>query len=230
VLLSPRQQAALLKLKKEAVVMFPEGKVDAVNAAVLMNKCLQICAGCVYTSEPKEVVNLGPENRIDTVMEMIEASASKAIVVAPYIHVLDYLCEQLSTKYKVAKIMGSVPAKSRTKIFRSFQDRRDPLRVIVAHPKVLAHGLNLTAASTIVWYSPIYSREIYEQVNGRITRLGQDLEQLIVHLSSGKEEDAAYRVVEHKGTMQDMVLEVFELRMSGPDLSMVIDEPEVEFA
>lgn len=217
VLMSPEQTAALERLKRDAVVMFPEGVVSAINAATLLGKLLQICAGAVYTSEKnRQVINLNPSQRIETVKTIIDGSEGKVIIIAPYIHIANILCEALEKgHYRFAKIMGEISARTRSEIFKTFQDKRDPLRIIVAHPRVLAHGINLTAANTITWFAPIFSREIYEQVNGRIIRLGQELEQYIMHLSGGPEEDAAYRVLERKGTMQEAVLAAFNLLMQG---------------
>lgn len=214
VLMSDRQQDALTKLKRDAIIQYPEGVVNAVNAATLLGKLLQICAGAVYTTG-RDVVDLEAEQRLDTVKTTIEASEGKVIIIAPYIHVAKIISHSLGNKYPHFMVMGEISPRQRSEIFKAFQDKRDPVRVIIAHPRVLAHGLNLTAANTILWYAPIFSREIYEQVNGRIIRLGQELEQYIRHLSSGSEEDAAYRVLERKGTMQEAVLQAFNLQMLG---------------
>jgi len=214
VLMSSQQEDALKKLKRDAVIQYPEGVVSAVNAATLLGKLLQICAGCVYTTD-RAIVNLDPSQRIETVKTIIDSAEGKVIVILPYIHIAKVLSEALEKTHKHHLIMGEISPRQRSQIFKEFQDRYDPIRVILAHPRVLAHGLNLTAANTIVWFAPIFSREIYEQVNGRIIRLGQELEQYIMHLSGGAEEDGAYRVLERKGTMQEMVLQAFNLRMLG---------------
>jgi len=207
--LSTMQKEAMAQLKKEAIVRFEEGDVEGRNAVTLIGKLLQICSGAVYTTD-KAVVDLKAQPRYDMVRSVLDEAEGKVIVLAPYIHCTELLHSNLRKDYSVAVVNGSVPAKERVEIFRSFGDKRDPMRVLIGHPKVLAHGLNLTAANVVVWFAPIYSREIYEQANARITRLGQTREQLILHLSSGREEDAVYAALEKKGTMQDVILAMFE--------------------
>lgn len=217
VLLSDMQQEALAALKKEAIARFPEGIVKAVNAAVLVNKVLQICGGAVYTTSKtdRQIINLDPKQRIDTVRELIRSADSKVIVVSPYLHHIDMLVDELCGEFKIARLVGDIDPRARAELVRRFRDKTNPLHVIAAHPKPLAHGLNLTSANTIIWYTPIHSRELYEQVNGRITRLGQDLEQFIMHLTSGKDENYVYDVLEGRGRMLGAVLSMFELRMKG---------------
>jgi SNF2 family DNA or RNA helicase len=215
-----------MELKKNAIIAYPEGIVKAVNAAVLWGKLLQICAGAVYTTE-KQVIDLHARQRMALIDTLIEGAEGKVIILAPYIHVVDLIHDEISKKHKAATVYGKTPAADRAAIFRAFQDPRDPLRVINAHPRVLAHGLNLTQADTVIWYAPILSREIYEQANDRIMRIGQTRQPYVVHLSSGIEEDAAYDILERKGTMQDATLKVFQLRTSAAqptDPTVKLDE------
>ena len=51
----------------------------------------------------------------------------------------------------------------------TFRIEKNP-HVLIAHPATMAHGLTLTAASTVVWYGPVTSNEQYIQANGRIER------------------------------------------------------------
>ena len=71
----------------------------------------------------------------------------------------------------------------REKIFNDFQIH-DKYRVLLAHPQCVHHGLTLTAATTIVWYAPVTSLEIYEQANARIRSVGQKHHQQFLHLQS----------------------------------------------
>ena len=41
------------------------------------------------------------------------------------------------------------------------------------HPQAAGHGLTLTKANSIIWASPTYNAEHFEQFNGRIYRAGQ---------------------------------------------------------
>ena len=88
------------------------------------------------------------------------------------------------------------------------QDDPD-LRILIAHPGCLSHGLTLTAANTIVWWSPTTSYEQYLQANGRITRPGQTEKTLVVHLAGSAVERRMYAKLEKNEDVQNTLLEMF---------------------
>jgi SNF2 family DNA or RNA helicase len=105
-------------------------------------------------------------------------------------------------------VHGGTSRAARDKIFTDFQTKDSP-RVIVAHPQTLAHGLTLTEANTIIWYSPTTSLEIYEQANARINRPGQQHKTLIVHMIATPIEQATYTRLRTKQRMQSCLLDLF---------------------
>jgi len=130
-------------------------------------------------------------------------------VFAPFIHVVDRLYEELlAGGYDVAKVYGGTSAPKRNEIFNAFQDT-DQIKVLVAHPRCMAHGLTLTRADTILWYAPPDGLEIYEQANARIPRAGQDKRTHIIHLESTSVERKCYRVLEQRGSLQGALLDMF---------------------
>jgi SNF2 family DNA or RNA helicase len=82
--------------------------------------------------------------------------------------------------------------------------------VLLAHPACLHHGITLTAATTIVWYSPVTSLEIYEQANARIRRVGQQHKQLFLHIQSTAVERKVYAMLRSKQRMQDRFLDLIK--------------------
>jgi hypothetical protein len=56
----------------------------------------------------------------------------------------------------------------------------------------MMHGLTLTDANTIIWWSPATSLEIYEQATARINRPGQMVKTEIAHLSGTAAERGVY--------------------------------------
>jgi SNF2 family DNA or RNA helicase len=71
----------------------------------------------------------------------------------------------------------------------------------------MSHGLTLTEASTIIWYAPVTSSDIYEQANGRITRPGQTHNTLIAMLSGTAVERMIYTRLKAKQGMQNLLLD-----------------------
>lgn len=182
--------------------------IKAVNSADQINKLLQISLGVVYDVEHREVT-LDASRRYAILDSTIEQSDSKVIVFTPYKSSLRHLHEHLSKSYTVEVVSGDVSAGKREQIFTAFMHSPDP-HVIVAHPATMSHGLTLTEASTIIWWGPPQSLEVYEQANGRITRAGQKNKQLIVHLVSTKIEERAFKILRQRGDVQNVLLSLFE--------------------
>jgi superfamily II DNA or RNA helicase len=111
--------------------------------------------------------------------------------------------------HSVEVVDGDTTRSQRAQILGAFQDHKDP-HIIVAHPKVASHGLNLTNADTIVWFSPIHSLDIYEQANERMARPGQKLKTNIIHLGGCPLEWGVYKVLRSKGRAQEEFLELFK--------------------
>ena len=78
---------------------------------------------------------------------------------------------------------------------------------LLAHPQCVHHGLTLTAATTIIWYSPDHVLEVYEQANARIRRVGQKHKQQFLHLQSTAVERKIYSMLRNKQKLQDAFLQ-----------------------
>lgn len=181
--------------------------ITAVNEGVKAMKLVQICTGSTRGDE--EVIDTPPKHRLLALRDVIEEAGSKVIVFVPFRASLELVADVLSKGYSVEKIHGGVSKTERDRIFQGFQHGKDP-HVLVAQPAAMSHGLTLTAASCIVWFAPITSAETYEQANARITRPGQKLAQLIVHLQGTDLEARMYDRLKHKTTMQGVLLDMFK--------------------
>ena len=216
--LEPSKQVAdtYKKMVAQLKIAFQEGQITAANEGVLFNKLLQIASGWVYTQN-KGVVKLDNQDRVSEVKSLILDSLGKVIVFANFTHAAEGLYERLTDgtrklplpKDGVELVTGATSKKERDRIFSEFQNNEYP-RVIVAHPECMSHGLTLTAASTIIWYTPTTSLETYEQANARITRPGQTHKGLILHLQSTPIERKVYNRLRQKAKVQGALLELFD--------------------
>ena len=90
-----RQQIKYYKLLKDRMVMDAAGEqVTAANAAVNMNKLLQISCGAVYTDKG-ESLEFDIKHRYKVLREVIDESSKKILVFVPFKHVIDMLVEKL---------------------------------------------------------------------------------------------------------------------------------------
>lgn len=207
--LTKAQKDAYTKMMQYLKIAFAQGEVTAANEGVLMSKLLQITTGFAYMKDGR-AVELDNSTRMDALMELLDEAEGKVIVFVDFIHASKTIAQRLTKAgYDVAQVSGETPKKARDRIFASFQNDPAP-RVIVAHPKCMSHGLTLTAASVIIWFSPTTSLETYEQACARITRPGQTRKTLIMHLTSTPTESKLYKRLQQKASLQGALLEMFE--------------------
>ena len=88
-------------------------------------------------------------------------------------------------------------AHNRTQIIKEFQNANDP-RVLVLQPQTVAHGITLTRADTVVFWSPVMSVEVYIQCIARIDRVGQKNKMTVVHLQGSAIEKRMYAMLQGK--------------------------------
>lgn len=194
--LTKQQKKAFEDMQGKAVAIFQEGAVTAANTAVLLGKLLQICCGVVYTEDTAIVVDA--KERYNALTELLTEIGDKVIIFVPLKGVQQWLMKKLAAdNFDVALVNGDVGKKERDQIFNDFQHTDKP-QILLAHPKVAAHGLTLTRAKDIIWYAPIYSLEQYEQANARIRRLSTEGKTTVWHIWATKFEAELYRRLRQK--------------------------------
>jgi SNF2 family DNA or RNA helicase len=167
VTLSDKEWKVYSDFKEEMVANLGEEEIDAVNAAVLSGKLLQMANGAVYDSENK--AHVIHEKKLDALEDLIEGANGKPVLVAYwYKHDL----ERIKDRFPVRQIQSS-------KDIEDWNDGKIPVAVI--HPASAGHGLNLqSGGSTLIWFGLTWSLELYQQTNARLYRQGQT-DTVIVH-------------------------------------------------
>ncbi len=202
--MSQEQKAIYTTLSRDAFVALSNGATaTALNEGIKANKLLQVACGILYTDDSEEA-EVAAVEKVKIVEEILEEADTPVILFAPYKSVVRYLAEKFK-KYSPGVIMGDVPLRERKKLFDAVQD--GSCKLLIAHPKTMAHGITLTRSACIIWYAPVYSNELYEQANGRIYRQGQTKHCTIIHITSCAVEREIYYRLEHRQKMQGAVLE-----------------------
>lgn len=206
--LTAQQRKYYTLLKKKMMMEAAGESVTSVNAAVNINKLLQVACGAVY-SDTGEVIEFDVSHRLAVVHEIIMEASHKVLVFVPFAHSIallnDYLVKQGVT---CGVIDGSVSANKRSDLFDAFQNTADP-RVLIIQPQAAAHGVTLTAADTIVWYAPVTSVETYLQANARIDRPGQVNHMTIVNIAGSEVEDKLYTMLQSKISAHERIVELY---------------------
>jgi SNF2 family DNA or RNA helicase len=203
-----KQQQKYYTMMKNRMVMEAAGEaITAVNAAVNMNKLLQISCGAVY-SDSGESIEFDIKNRYDILKEVIDEANNKVLVFVPFKHAIDLVVAKLKDDGITAEVIrGDVTAAKRTEIFKRFQETPEP-RVLVIQPQSAAHGVTLTAADTVVWWGPTSSLETYAQANARVHRPGQRHPCVVIHLQGSNAEKHVYKML---GTKMDIHTKIIDL-------------------
>lgn len=155
-------------------------KVEAVNAAVMRNKLLQIASGAVYgrkdefddasgDTRPTLVLDTG---RSDLVIDLVQEVDFPCLVFFCWGHQKEQLI-QLAEKRGIphALLDKTTPDARRTEIVDNFQ--AGLYKVLFLHPKTGAHGLTLTRGRRTICVSPFPEADFVKQVIHRTYRGGQ---------------------------------------------------------
>ena len=196
-------------LRKKMVMEVVGEEVTATNAAIGLNKLLQISAGAVYTDEG-DTVQFDIKNRYQVLKEVIDESSQKVLIFVPFKHTIDLLVEKLRADGVTSEVIrGDVSAPKRTEIFARFQDQPDP-QVLVIQPQAAAHGVTLTAANTVVWWGPTSSLETYAQANARVHRSGQKHKCTVIQLAGSNAEKRIYRLLDERINIHTEMINLYK--------------------
>jgi SNF2 family DNA or RNA helicase len=207
--LTPQVLRYYKALKDEMLIEAAGETISAVNAAAMLSKLLQISGGAMYT-DTREVVEFDISPRLNALMEVLDETEHKVIVFVPFRHTIEIVSQHL-TKEGVANdvINGDVPARERAEIINRFQTQENP-RVLVIQPQSASHGVTLTAADTIVFWSPVMSVETYLQCVARIDRVGQKNSMTVVHLQGSEAERRIYSMLQGKVDAHESLVDLYK--------------------
>ena len=167
VYLSEKEWSIYSDFRDEMVANLGDEEIDAVNAAVLSGKLLQMANGAVY--DDKNKAHLIHDRKLDALEDLIEGANGKPVLVAYwYKHDL----ERIQKRFPVRQIKTP-------KDIEDWNDGSIPIAAI--HPASAGHGLNLqSGGSTLIWFGLTWSLELYQQTNARLYRQGQN-ETVVIH-------------------------------------------------
>lgn len=204
--MTPEQTKLIRDLQLRFVADVQGRKVTALTAATQMTKVLQVLqGGVIVNTETQDGEIIGAPPRMAALREIIESSNSKTLIFAPYRLSIRYLMQDLQKDYGAEFIDGTVSEKRRAELLLRFS-KSDSMQVLIAHPRTAAHGLTMTAASTIAWWGPIFSAEEYVQACNRIDRPGQQHAMSVYNLYATAYEKRFYTALEDRLDMQAILL------------------------
>jgi len=208
--MTKEQHSAYEAMRKHLTAEYQAQQVTAVNEGVKILKLAQIAAGVAYDEEGKATL-LPFDPRLNAILEVIEEAERKIIIFAGLTALIDRLQHELEKrKMTVSVVDGRTSSSARRDIFNNFENKPDP-HILLCHPNTVSHGLTLNAASTMIWATPLYDAEIFQQALARNQRLDSTSSTVVVMLVSSPVEEVMYAKLENKQKMQGSFLEAIAL-------------------
>ena len=181
--------------RRECLLEVDGEQIEAMSAAALTNKLLQFASGAVYDGEHEwhEVSTA----KLEALTDLVESLDEPAMVMYNYRHELERITRALP---------DAVPFRGESELLAAWN--RGEIRVLLCHPASVSFGLNLQQGGrVIIWYSPTYNLEQYEQANARLYRQGQTKPVLRYHLSCiGTMDEVVVRALQGKADMQQTLI------------------------
>lgn len=187
------------EMKKELLVSVEGEEIDAANAAALSGKLLQMSNGAVYGEEGRSVRI--HDRKLLMLEDLIEQANGQNVLIAYWFrHDHERIIEHLRAK-------GYAPSDIKTDA--DIADwNAGKIQVGLISPASAGHGLNIQKGGHIlIWFSLVWSLEMYQQTNARLWRQGQKEVVTVHHIVCRDTVDGeVLKALEHKDTTQQNLI------------------------
>ena len=199
--LSAKERKTYDAMRAEMVTTIGEQEIDAMNAAALSNKLLQMASGAVYDEDGKALHM--HDRKLDALEDLVESANGRPVLVAYWY------------KHDAERIKERMPVRE----IRSSRDIRDwnagKIPVALIHPAGAGHGLNLQdGGSMLILFSLTWSQELYQQTNARLYRQGQKHTVTITHIiAEGTIDEQVMQALQKKDKTQAALIEAVKAEL-----------------
>lgn len=195
------------RMKNDLIIPLEDGDIDAVNAASLSNKLLQMSNGAVY--DENQSVRLIHQRKLEMLEDLIEAANGQPVLVAYWFR---------HDKARIQDYLKSIGCETREiKESKDIQDwNAGKIPVALIHPASAGHGLNIQDGGHIlIWFGLTWSLELYMQANARLWRQGQKNTVTIHHIiTKGTVDEDVMAALEAKDVTQEKLIAAVKARLS----------------
>ena len=204
--MDPKEKRLYDKMKDQLLVTLDGETIDASNAAVLSGKLMQMANGAIYNNQKE--VKVIHDKKLLMLADLIEQANGQNVLIAYwYKHdlsrILDYLKE-----------LGYAPREIRTDTdITDWNAGRIPIGLI--SPASAGHGLNIQKGGHIlIWFSLVWSLEMYQQTNSRLWRQGQKEVVTIHHiLTKDTIDEQIQKALSRKETTQSSLIDAVKAHL-----------------
>jgi len=205
--MSPAERDIYDRMKNDLIIPLEDGDVDAVNAASLSNKLLQMSNGAVYDENGN--VRLIHQRKLEMLEDLIEAANGQPVLVAYWFR---------HDKARIQEYLKGIGYATREiKESKDIQDWNiGKIPVALIHPASAGHGLNIQDGGHIlIWFGLTWSLELYMQANARLWRQGQQNTVTIHHIiTKGTVDEDVMAALEAKDVTQEKLIAAVKAGLS----------------
>ena len=163
--LSPTEAKAYKDFERDQLLSVDGKDIEAVTAAALANKLLQFTGGAMYDTEYGW--HQTNDAKLRALEDIIETAGSEPVLVFyQFKHELARLQERF-------KALQPVTFSGEPETLRAWNEGK--IRLLLCQPASVQYGLNMqNGGHILVWYTPTWNLEQYQQANARLHRQGQE--------------------------------------------------------
>lgn len=203
VIFPPEIQQRYDAFEEEQVLdLIGDTEITAVNAAALTTKLLQFANGAIYDEDRNyHVIH---DLKLDMVEEIIDNNSGKPVLIA------------WAYRHDMHRLKKRFPQARELKTEKDIDDwNAGEIPILLMHPASGGHGLNLQAGgNTIIWFGQTWNLELYQQLNARLDRQGQEQVVVIHHLVAKKTvEQDVIKSIGSKDKKQEALLKAVQARV-----------------
>ena len=196
--LSPTESKAYRDFERDQLLSIEGKDIEAVTAAALANKLLQFTGGAMYDTE--HGWHTVSDAKLRALEDIIETAGDEPVLVFyQFKHELARLQERF-------KALQPVTFSGEPETLRQWNEGK--IRLLLCQPASVQYGLNMQSGGhIIVWYTPTWNLEQYQQANARLHRQGQERPVLCYRLiCEGTIDDRVISAVSAKDSAQEGLL------------------------
>ena len=162
--LSPTEAKAYRDFERDQLMSLDGKDIEALTAAALANKLLQFTGGAMYDTE--HGWHTTNDAKLRALEDLVETAGDEPVLVFyQYKHELERLQERF-------KPLQPVTFSGEPEILKKWNE--GSIRMLLCQPASVQYGLNMQEGGhIIVWYTPTWNLEQYQQANARLHRQGQ---------------------------------------------------------
>ena len=207
--LTDEQKRMYLELTKRSIT---EIQGEMVSVKIVLTKLLKLHQlVCGHVKDDEGVVHKVEHNRIKALETVLEEVSGQVIVWANYrddIFAIEKHLKKLYGENSVLTYFGDTKDAERTLAKEVFKRENETkgYRFLVGNPQTGGYGINLTGASTVVYYSNSFDAEKRNQSEDRAHRIGQTEKVTYIDLvAKGTIDEKILKALRNKKNLSDEI-------------------------